>query len=102
MLRSVRALVLFAVDSSSVVVVVWFASAMRHPPVLAQKGTDPPGPLDGVHVGDEVVGKGHSRRTLEENAGNVDLRAEMDCVVAISTCPQSGRGEAATVEIYAS
>ena len=33
---------------------------------------------------------------------NVDLRAEMDCLVAISTCPQSGRGEPATVEIYAS
>ncbi len=33
-------------------------------------------------------------------SGHIDMRAEMDCLVAISTCPQSGRGEEATVEIF--
>ncbi len=32
--------------------------------------------------------------------GHVEMRAEMDCLVAISTCPQSGRGEEATVEVF--
>lgn len=31
---------------------------------------------------------------------HVDMRAEMDCLVAISTCPQSGRGEEAIIEIF--
>jgi uncharacterized protein YcgI (DUF1989 family) len=31
---------------------------------------------------------------------HVEMRAEMDCLVAISTCPQSGRGEEATVEVF--
>jgi len=30
----------------------------------------------------------------------VDFRAEMDCLVAVSACPQSGRGEAIRVEIF--
>jgi len=31
---------------------------------------------------------------------HVDFRAEMDCLVAVSACPQSGRGEAIRVEIF--
>ena len=30
----------------------------------------------------------------------VDFRAEMDCLVGVSACPQSGRGEAIRVEIF--
>ncbi len=30
----------------------------------------------------------------------VDFRAEMDCLVAVSACPESGRGEAIRVEIF--
>lgn len=30
---------------------------------------------------------------------NVDLQAEMDCLVAVSACPESGRGRAIRVEI---
>ncbi len=31
---------------------------------------------------------------------HVDLRAEMDCLVAVSACPESGRGQAIRVEIF--
>src|SRR5919198_813914 len=31
---------------------------------------------------------------------HVDFRAEMDCLVAVSACPESGRGQAIRVEIY--
>ena len=31
---------------------------------------------------------------------HVDFRAEMDCLVGVSACPQSGRGEAIRVEIF--
>ena len=31
---------------------------------------------------------------------HVDFRAEMDCLVAASACPESGRGQAIRVEIY--
>lgn len=31
---------------------------------------------------------------------HVDFRAEMDCLVAVSACPQSGRGEAIRVEVF--
>ena len=34
-----------------------------------------------------------------EKEAHVDFRAEMDCLVAVSACPQSGRGEAIRVEI---
>ncbi len=30
----------------------------------------------------------------------IDLRAEMDCLVAASACPESGRGQAIRIEIY--
>lgn len=30
---------------------------------------------------------------------NLDLRAEMNCLVAVSACPESGRGQAVTIEI---
>lgn len=31
---------------------------------------------------------------------HVDLRAEMDLLVAVSACPESGRGQAITIEIF--
>ena len=31
---------------------------------------------------------------------HVDFRAEMDCLVALSACPESGRGQAVRVEIF--
>ena len=35
-----------------------------------------------------------------EKEAHLDFRAEMDCLVGVSACPQSGRGEAVRVEIY--
>jgi uncharacterized protein YcgI (DUF1989 family) len=35
-----------------------------------------------------------------ENEAHVDFCAEMDCLVAVSACPESGRGQAIRVEIY--
>ncbi len=32
----------------------------------------------------------------------VDFRAEMDCLVAVSACPESGRGQEIKVEVYKS
>ena len=34
-----------------------------------------------------------------EKEAHIDFRAEMDCLVAVSACPQSGRGEAIRVEV---
>jgi uncharacterized protein YcgI (DUF1989 family) len=31
---------------------------------------------------------------------HVDFRAEMDCLVAVSACPESGRGQGIRVEIF--
>jgi uncharacterized protein YcgI (DUF1989 family) len=39
--------------------------------------------------------------TIRPNTeAHVDFRAEMDCLVAVSACPQSGRGEAIRVEVF--
>jgi uncharacterized protein YcgI (DUF1989 family) len=35
-----------------------------------------------------------------KDEARVDFRAEMDCLVAVSACPQSGRGEAIRVEVF--
>jgi uncharacterized protein len=35
-----------------------------------------------------------------KDEAHVDFRAEMDCLVAASACPESGRGQAIRVEIY--
>jgi uncharacterized protein len=35
-----------------------------------------------------------------QEEAHVDFRAEMDCLVAVSACPESGRGQAIRVEIY--
>ncbi|OGQ80032.1 MAG: hypothetical protein A3F90_05920 [Deltaproteobacteria bacterium RIFCSPLOWO2_12_FULL_60_19] len=35
-----------------------------------------------------------------ETEAHVDFRAEMDCLVGVSACPQSGRGEPVRVEIF--
>jgi uncharacterized protein len=35
-----------------------------------------------------------------KNEAHVDFRAEMDCLVAVSACPESGRGSAINVAIF--
>lgn len=35
-----------------------------------------------------------------KDEAHVDFRAEMDCLVAVSACPESGRGQAIRVEIF--
>jgi len=35
-----------------------------------------------------------------KDEAHVDFRAEMDCLVAVSACPESGRGQAIRVEIH--
>jgi uncharacterized protein YcgI (DUF1989 family) len=35
-----------------------------------------------------------------KDEAHVDFRAEMDCLVAVSACPESGRGQAIRIEIY--
>jgi uncharacterized protein YcgI (DUF1989 family) len=35
-----------------------------------------------------------------KDEGHVDFRAEMDCLVAVSACPESGRGQGIRVEIF--
>jgi uncharacterized protein len=35
-----------------------------------------------------------------KNEAYVDFRAEMDCLVAMSACPESGRGQGIRVEVY--
>lgn len=35
-----------------------------------------------------------------KDEAHVDFRAEMDCLVAVSACPESGRGRAIRVEIF--
>jgi uncharacterized protein YcgI (DUF1989 family) len=35
-----------------------------------------------------------------ENEAHVDLRTEMDCLVALSACPESGRGGSIRVEVF--
>lgn len=35
-----------------------------------------------------------------KDEAHLDFKAEMDCLVAVSACPESGRGQAIRVEIY--
>lgn len=35
-----------------------------------------------------------------KDEAHVDFRAEMDCLVAVSACPESGRGQAIRVEVF--
>ncbi|HKA35055.1 MAG TPA: urea carboxylase-associated family protein [Candidatus Binatia bacterium] len=35
-----------------------------------------------------------------KDEAHVDFRAEMDCLVAVSACPQSGRGEGIRLEVF--
>ena len=35
-----------------------------------------------------------------KDEAHIDFRAEMDCLVAVSACPESGRGQAIRVEIH--
>jgi uncharacterized protein YcgI (DUF1989 family) len=35
-----------------------------------------------------------------KNEAHLDFRAEMDCLIALSACPESGRGKPVRVEIF--
>jgi uncharacterized protein YcgI (DUF1989 family) len=35
-----------------------------------------------------------------KDEAHVDFRAEMDCLIAVSACPESGRGQAIRVEVF--
>ena len=35
-----------------------------------------------------------------KDEAHVDFRAEMDCLVAVSACPESGRGQAIRIEVF--
>jgi uncharacterized protein YcgI (DUF1989 family) len=50
---------------------------------------------------DPVTGAMMDTTVRPEVSAYLEMRAEMDVLAAISTCPQSGRGEGATVEIFA-
>ncbi len=41
-----------------------------------------------------------SRGGRKGDEAHVDFRAEMDCLVALSACPESGRGGPVRVEIF--
>ena len=35
-----------------------------------------------------------------KDEAHVDFRAEMHCLVAVSACPESGRGQAIRIEVF--
>jgi uncharacterized protein YcgI (DUF1989 family) len=45
-------------------------------------------------------GKMYDTLVRPKEEAHIDLRAEMDCIVAVSACPQSGRGEPIRIEIF--
>jgi uncharacterized protein len=49
---------------------------------------------------DPDIGTMYDTMIRPENEAHVDFRAEMDCLVAVSACPESGRGQAIRVEIF--
>ena len=49
---------------------------------------------------DPVTGIMYDTLTRPTDEGHVDLRAEMDLLVAASACPESGRGQSIRVEVY--
>ena len=49
---------------------------------------------------DPETGKMLDTMIRPDPEAHVDFRAEMDCLVAVSACPQSGRGKEIRVEIY--
>jgi uncharacterized protein YcgI (DUF1989 family) len=53
-----------------------------------------------VHRGFEETGIMYDTMIRPKDEAHVDFRAEMDCLVAVSACPESGRGQAIRVEIF--
>jgi hypothetical protein len=53
-----------------------------------------------VHRGFEETGIMYDTMIRPKDEAHVDFRAEMDCLVAVSACPESGRGQAVRVEIF--
>ena len=49
---------------------------------------------------DEETGKMFDTLIRPENEAAVDFRAEMDCLAALSACPESGRGGPIHVEVF--
>jgi uncharacterized protein YcgI (DUF1989 family) len=49
---------------------------------------------------DQETGIMYDTLIRPKDEAHVDFRAEMDCLVAVSACPESGRGQAIRVEIY--
>lgn len=49
---------------------------------------------------DQDTGKMFDTFIRPSNEDHVDFRAEMDCLVALSACPESGRGQAVKVEVF--
>jgi uncharacterized protein len=49
---------------------------------------------------DPETGAMYDTMIRPRDEAHVDFRAEMDCLVAVSACPESGRGQAIRVEIY--
>ncbi len=49
---------------------------------------------------DPDTGKMFDTLIRPKTEAHVDFRAEMDCLVGVSACPESGRGQAIRVEIY--
>lgn len=49
---------------------------------------------------DPDTGTMYDTRIRPKDEAHVDFRAEMDCLVAVSACPESGRGRAIRVEIF--
>jgi len=49
---------------------------------------------------DPETGIMYDTMTRPQDEARVDFRAEMDCLVAVSACPESGRGQGIRVEIH--
>ncbi len=49
---------------------------------------------------DPETGKMFDTQIRPDPEAHVDFRAEMDCLVGVSACPESGRGKEIRVEIY--
>jgi uncharacterized protein YcgI (DUF1989 family) len=51
---------------------------------------------------DPEIGIMYDTMIRPKDEAHVDFRAEMDCLVAVSACPESGRGSAIRIEVFES
>lgn len=49
---------------------------------------------------DPATGTMYDTMIRPKDEAHVDFRAEMDCLAAVSACPESGRGQAIRVDIF--